>query len=148
MAPEGSHQDQSRVLCYDVNKQWEYWQFNEDVDGILKNTDKGKEDQKLQIITNIIINIVAEWLDTKDKQGSKNIGVTNRQQAGISQLRLKSLRWQVKGAKKGFEEQSQEVVGPEALDDNIIINIAIEWLETKDKHGSKNIGAPKHQELR
>nr|XP_057943465.1 uncharacterized protein LOC131138512 [Doryrhamphus excisus] len=88
-----------RVLWPSANKETEWRQFDEDVDATLESSCRGEVDQRLQLMSTVIISIGAERFGTKQPK-TQNIARPNRRETKMSQLRkeLKALRHQYKSA--------------------------------------------------
>ncbi|XP_073716891.1 uncharacterized protein [Misgurnus anguillicaudatus] len=88
-----------RVLWPAANKEAEWQQFDEDVEATLEASCRGEVDQRLQLMSTLIITIGAERFGIKVPK-AQNIARPNRRETKISQLRkeLKALNRQYKRA--------------------------------------------------
>ncbi|XP_015259791.1 PREDICTED: uncharacterized protein LOC107104322 [Cyprinodon variegatus] len=96
--------EQRRVLWPAANKEAQWRQFDEDVDATLNASCRGEVDQRLQLMSTLIISIGAERFGIKLPK-AQNFARPNRRETKISQLRkeLKALNRQYK--KAGEEER-------------------------------------------
>lgn len=88
--------------CPRASKEREWLQSDEDVDGILEATAICDVDQRLQLMSSIVIITAAERFGTKEQHRARNSSGPNRRETRLSKLRqeLKSQRYQYKMARE------------------------------------------------
>lgn len=102
--PYVRHSEHRRVRWPAAIKEREWIQFDEDLDQVLEVTARGDADQKLRMMSAMIVSIGAERFGIKEQWPTRGLGEPNRREVKISQL-WKELRLLGRQFKQAREEE-------------------------------------------